>query len=295
MRVLITGASGFIGGYAAAALLDAGHEVEGLQRDVSRSVRAGARTLSVPVRGALRTDAVLRPDRGAGMFAGADAVIHLVHDKELTEAGLDTFTSWYDALERTAARSGARQIYVSSYSARPDAVSVYGRAKYRVERFFLERGHSIVRPGLVLGAGGIFGRIMGIVRRVPVVPVPGGSRDKMPYVSVRVLGAALEKMVAMPAPPSEVNAFGTELSDLPALLRAAARMEGLRRWFVPVPVSLALAGLLTAERCGLRLPVTSDNLRGTMVNQAACHFSNLRETLGMEESVEQAVRAALEK
>ncbi|MDE7064042.1 MAG: hypothetical protein K2O70_01025, partial [Desulfovibrionaceae bacterium] len=227
------------------------------------------------------------------LFAGADAVVHLIHDKDLTEARSDAFAGWYDAAERAAAASGARQIYVSSYSARPDAVSVYGRTKYRVEQLFLERGHSVVRPGLVLGAGGIFGRILGIVRRTPVVPVPGGSRDKMPYVSVRALGAALEKMVALPVPPREVNAFGAELSDLPALLRTAARIEGLRRWFVPAPVGLTLAGLLLAERCGLRLPVTSDNLRGTMVNQTACHFSNLRETLGIEESVEQAVRAAL--
>ena len=291
MRVLVTGGSGFIGGYAAAALLEAGHAVESLQRNPSRPVTAGGRTLPVPVRGVLHTG--MRPE--AGLFAEADAVVHLIHDKELTEAQSDAFAGWYDAAEQAASASGARQIYVSSYSARPDAASVYGRAKYRVEQLFLERGHSIIRPGLVLGAGGIFGRILGIVRRVPVVPVPGGSRDKMPYVSVRALGRALEKMIVQPVPSREVNAFGAELSDLPALLRAAARIEGLRRWFVPVPVGLTLAGLLLVERCGLRLPVTSDNLRGTMVNQAACHFSNLRETLDIEESVEQAVRAALEK
>ncbi len=291
MRVLVTGGSGFIGGYAAAALLEAGHAVESLQRNPSRPVTAGGLALPVPVRGVLHTG--MRPE--AGLFAEADAVVHLIHDKELTEAQSDAFAGWYDAAERAASASGARQIYVSSYSARPDAASVYGRAKYRVEQLFLERGHCIIRPGLVLGAGGIFGRILGIVRRVSVVPVPGGSRDKMPYISVRALGRALEKVIVQPVPLREVNAFGAELSDLPALLRAAARIEGLRRWFVPVPVGLTLAGLLLVERCGLRLPVTSDNLRGTMVNQAACHFSNLRETLDIEESVEQAVRAALEK
>ena len=70
MRVFVTGASGYIGGSVASALLAAGHQVTGLVRSAAKSQQV--RSLGIePVSGTLDDGALL-----ARCARGADAVIH---------------------------------------------------------------------------------------------------------------------------------------------------------------------------------------------------------------------------
>ena len=70
MRVFVTGASGYIGGSVAGALLAAGHQVAGLVRSAQKAQQVKALGLE-PVSGNLDDAALL-----ARMAREADAVIH---------------------------------------------------------------------------------------------------------------------------------------------------------------------------------------------------------------------------
>jgi nucleoside-diphosphate-sugar epimerase len=70
MKIFLTGASGYIGGSVAAALLAAGHQVRGLVRSAERAAAVQARGIE-PVRGTLDDAALL-----AREARGADAVIN---------------------------------------------------------------------------------------------------------------------------------------------------------------------------------------------------------------------------
>lgn len=286
MRVAITGSSSFVGGHIIAGLLTEGIEVVGLQRDVSRPAYVFDQRLDVT----LRSFSVgTRPD--SVLFSDCDTIIHLIHDWNRCDTEEEAYIAWYTNLERAA--SGMRQIYVSSESARPDAVSSYGRIKYRLEHLFLERGHSIVRPGLVLGHGALFGRIVGLLKKFPVLPVPGGASTRQSYISGPLLGRAMARLCAMPNLVCELNAFSPRQSSLLELLRMTSRELKLPRLLIPIPVKPTLFGLKCAESLGLKLPVTSDNLQGSMINQSSCHMSNLEPVLGLGESLEEAIRSSL--
>ena len=90
MLVALTGASGFIGSYTAAALSRAGHEVRALVRETSR------RDHIAPHVAQWRVGDASDPQAIAGLVAGADAVIHNAVD--------------WDALERSPATNFERNV-----------------------------------------------------------------------------------------------------------------------------------------------------------------------------------------
>jgi nucleoside-diphosphate-sugar epimerase len=249
MKIIVTGARGLIGRALSASLRENGHDV------VPLSLRANF----IPKK-------------------SADVAFHLAHDhrRENTAA----LIAWYTNLEDAWRIHVGRQIYVSSYSARADAQSVYGRTKYSIERQFVQNGHSIIRPGLVLGPGGTFGAMLKLLQASPIIPVPGGNRVQVPYIS---LSRLCKLMIDLPQ--GESNLFSPNFVGLQDLLEKVAKQKNLHRLFLTVPSRLVLGGLRSIEAFGLRLPVNSDNLLGLLVNQRQIHYSSCE-----EEALERALK-----
>ena len=84
MLVALTGASGFIGSYTAAALRRAGHDVRALVRETSRREHIAAHVSD------WRVGDAADPGVLAGLVAGVDAVIHNAVDWDALERSLAT-------------------------------------------------------------------------------------------------------------------------------------------------------------------------------------------------------------
>jgi len=173
-RVLVTGASGFIGTALAPRLAAAGHVPRLLFRRPPNPVPA---TPGEIVQGDLAEPATL----GAAV-AGAEAVVHL---GAATSGGrLDPAVAYRvnvggaTALIEAARAAGCTRIVVMStqhvHLPRPGH---YGLTKRMADRLFLASGleATILRPSLVYGPGarGVFVKLAGLVRRLPVIPVIG--------------------------------------------------------------------------------------------------------------------------
>lgn len=236
MNVFITGVTGYLGQRLAISLGDHGHRVSGSSRREYE--------LSGPV------------DRA--MFEGCDVVIHAAHD--LTRGSMDRNIKGTHACFAAARMRGVhRQIFLSSYSARADALSEYGKTKYRIERIFLDDGEVVLRPGLVVGNGGLFARQRAALLRTPVVPVIGDGSWPTAVIGVRHFLDATEA-VMMRGEPGEYGLFYDERPTMRALVSAIKTQVGQRSVLLPLPASVAKMLVRVGRGLGLNVPAAADQI-----------------------------------
>jgi NADH dehydrogenase len=155
-------------------------------------------------------------------------------------------------------------VFVSSNSARGDAPSYYAKSKHNLEQIMDPLRDLVLRPGLILAAnGGLFFRISKLVKRLPVLPVFSGGRQKIKTVHVDDLCEVFVKSV-------QSNAHGAFTVTEPdgvtmrRLLRLMAAKLQRRRLILPLPATPFLIVLRLFESLGIKLPVSSENLLGLL-------------------------------
>lgn len=269
MKVLLTGATGFVGRALHPLLLRAGHAV---RLAVRRPLADGAEQVVVGEIG---------PDTDwTGAFAGVDVVVHLaarVH--QMKDTAVDplaacraTNTFGTERLARAAARDGVRRlVFVSSVKAvgertapglrwtedmpaRPE--DAYGQSKLEAEqalaRVAQETGLEvvIVRPPLVYGPG-VGANFRSLLRVVASGwPLPLGCVDnRRSLVAVGNLASALLACVTHPAAAGGTYFVtdGDDVSTAELVRRIAIALSRPSR-LLPLPVPLLrLAGALTGH------------------------------------------------
>jgi nucleoside-diphosphate-sugar epimerase len=278
MKVFITGLNGFIASHSAAWLARQGHTVEGTSHSGGGKFRSVAWSLGDPV------------DPGA--LAGVDLLIHAAHD--FRPGAMNANIKGTLDMERAAAGRVKRQILVSSLSALSEATSDYGVAKRTQEEHFLRQGHTIIRPGTVLGQGGLFGKIAGTVQRFPIVPLLDGGKATMTVIGVYDLCRALDQILRIQE-PGQYNLYYEKMPTLASVVRTLAKTLQRRVVFVPVPSILLLLPLSALKALRIRTPIDVDNLKGYIASRAPDYKSDLRGVLPQRTSWESAIQEAWSK
>lgn len=242
MRLLVTGATGYIGQRLLHRALASGHEV------IAASRRQPSMAVDWLTFELATAHEFILPE-------GVDAVVHLAADT--SPAGADGARELAAAtrLADEALRIGARMVFVSSQTARADAPTVYGRTKFAIEQAVLHSDGIVVRPGQVYGGAetGLFGTLVNLVRKLPVLPAFIPSPHVQP-IHVDDLADALLRTAASDDLTIRTLCIGSaEPVTFTAFLRAIAsgRVRKIRMW-VPVPsFAVRLAHSMFGARFGL--------------------------------------------
>jgi nucleoside-diphosphate-sugar epimerase len=267
VKVLLTGATGFVGTALRAALKARSIPYRSVTHQIALRESRGEAVSVGSIDGATEWSAAV---------TGVSSVVHLaarVHVmRETLPDALAAFrsvnTQGTERLARAAVRAGARRfIYVSSIKVNgestsgrpfsrsdpPGPVDPYGISKWEAElalaRVARETGLEVVvvRPPLVYGPGvrGNFLRLLKLARLGFPTPV-GSANNLRSLVFVRSLADVLVTCIQHPAAAGQtfLVSDGEDLST-PALFTKLARALGKRPWLVPVPVGLlrAIAGV----------------------------------------------------
>ncbi|MDP1632094.1 MAG: SDR family oxidoreductase [Caulobacter sp.] len=241
MRVLVLGASGFIGSHVAASLAAAGH-----------TVRAGARRPEAARRIAPSHDWVraefgdlTTPDLWVPLLADVDAVVNCVgvlQDSAGDSVRAAHVTGPAALIAACDAEGPTRLVHLSAVGADEQSGTAYGESKQATERLVRASRLDwvVLRPSLVL-ARGVYGGsalMRGLAAFPFVIPLAGGTGRFRP-VAMEDLCAAVVALVEPGAPARlTVDVAGPETVSLGGLL------SGLRGWLGLAPAPL------------LRLPVS---------------------------------------
>jgi uncharacterized protein YbjT (DUF2867 family) len=246
MNVLVTGATGYIGGRLVPRLLEEGHRVRVMVRDPARVTgRPWASSVEVA-----RGD-VEDPSSLATALDGVDAAYYLVH---LMDSGGDFAERDRRAAENfvTAGRHLRHVIYLGGLL--PDAENVSKHLASRAEVGEILRAGlpaTEFRAGPVVGSGSAsFEMVRYLTERLPAMIAPRWITNEVQPIAVRDILAYLTRALER-APAGIYNVGGAPLT-FKGMMQEFARVRGLRRLIVPVPV---LAPRLAALWVGLVTPI----------------------------------------
>jgi nucleoside-diphosphate-sugar epimerase len=244
LRVLVLGASGFIGSHLAEALEAAGYDVVlGI-----RSRRDAACRDCVEVDYTRdHTVAVWMP-----RLAGIDVVVNAVGIlRETRGVSFDAVhvKTPIALFEAAAACAVAKIVQISALGADRDAASGYHLSKKRADDA-LSRSDvpwTIVQPSLVFGEGGASAALFTTLAALPLIPVPGDGGQRVQPIHIDDLTEAIVRLLESEAGSGQrIAAVGPQSLTVRAFLQVLRDAMGLGRTatlHVPMIVVRAAASL----------------------------------------------------
>ena len=267
MKIVVTGATGFIGTYLVPRLLESGHLLRCFVRHSSDISVLPYSQVEI-VRGNIID---LRELIDA--LQGQEAVIHLAHYSEsnLAEHLRRVNGEMNRSLVSACRESGVKRVIaMSSTVATALTPSEYGSGKQEMESILSESGleFTILRPGLVYGPGtrGVFWDMVKMLQNSPIIPIIGKGTYPLYLVCIDDVVAAIcrclkdSSTVSKQYDLAEEMAFENFLDLLIDILK-------LKKLKLHIPVAMAYFLADVGEKLLSKPPLRRDRIAGLLAEK----------------------------
>ncbi|MEV0649061.1 SDR family oxidoreductase [Phytomonospora sp. NPDC050363] len=269
MRILVTGATGYVGGRLVPLLLDQGHDVRCLTRSPDR-----LRDIPWSPRVEVAVGDVATGKGIAEALDGIEVVYYLVHALGRRDFARVDRRSARNLAEAAEKAGVTRVVYLGGPVVHGPDVSAHLRSRGEVAEIFLnaEVPATVLRAAVIIGSGSAsFEMLRHLTERLPVMVTPRWVSNRVQPIAIRDV---LHYLAAAPgAFPAEVNRgfdiAGPDVLTYAQMMQRYARVAGLPpRVLLPVR---ALSPWLSSHWVGLVTPVPNAIARplvGSLVHEA---------------------------
>lgn len=259
-RIHLTGATGFLGRALTPLLVERGHHVTALVRSVDAAAR-------VEAMGAAPIPGDLDSPRSVHTAFDAAAPATLVN---LASLGFGHAPTIVGAAEAAGLR---RALFISTTAIftrlEPSSKQVRIAAEDTIRASTLD--WTILRPTMIYGTPDDrnMWRLLRHLRRLPVVPLPGGGTNLQQPVHVDDLAAAIVAAIDTDAAIGRAyDIAGPEALSFRDVVRAAGDAVGRRPLTISLPARPVITVLSSVERTGRTLPLTAEQIERLVEDKA---------------------------
>ncbi|MFN2316246.1 MAG: SDR family oxidoreductase [Gemmatimonadales bacterium] len=250
-RVLLTGATGYVGGRLLPLLEQAGHQV----RCLARRPEALAGRVE-PATEIVTGDVLDRASLDAAM-RDVDVAYYLVHSMGATGSFEEADRTAAENFGNAARAAGVgRIIYLGGLGREEESLSAHLRSRQEVGEILRQSGISVLefRASIVIGSGSLsFEMIRSLVERLPIIVAPRWVKVPAQPIAIDDLLAYLLAALRLPNGACRIYEIGgADRVSYAEIMQEYARQRGFRRRMIAVPV---LTPYLSSLWLGLVTPL----------------------------------------
>lgn len=236
MKILVSGATGYVGSRLIPRLLACGHEVSCMVRNASRMPARATEKARVVVADALQ------PESLAEAMRGIEVAYYLIHS--MSASGGDFHEQDWRAAQNfaTAAQQAgvSRIIYLGGLACETSQISLHLKSRHETGNALRKFGPPVTefRAGIVVGNGSVsFELIRYLTERLPVMICPRWVITRIQPIAI---DDVLDYLVAALGSPEStgqvIEIGGATIETYRSMMLTYARARRLRRWLLRVPV-----------------------------------------------------------
>lgn len=259
MKVAITGSQGFLGSNLAKALVKSGHNVMGLCRSPKQDALGQLEEFQLNLNSAFH-DLESLPEKPDYLVHAAYNVHNPREDYHINVEGARQVFKWCET-------NAVNLIFISSCSAHAKAESYYGKSKWLLEQELDKTKHCIIRPGFIIGDGGVYKRLKESIRKMKFAPLFWGGEQPIQLISIDNVVKSIQVSIEKPL-KGAFHIVNHEILNIKSFYTLIFHALDLTPKLINLPGGLTLHTLKLCEKLGLKLPMHSENLLGLKQLQA---------------------------
>jgi len=233
-RILLTGASGYVGGRLLPALEKQGHFVRCLARKPEYLRPRCASTTEIIAGDVFDADTLKRA------MHGIHTAYYLIHALGGTRSFVAQDRRAAEVFAAVAAQAGVKKIIYLGGLGRGDDLSPHLASRQEVGAILRSGSVPVLefRASIIIGSGSLsFEMVRALVHKLPVMITPRWVRTLAQPIAIEDVIAYLTAALDVETPESAVYEIGgADVISYQGIMREYARMRGLTRLIIPVPL-----------------------------------------------------------
>lgn len=235
--ILVTGATGYVGGRLIPRLLKKGYRVRAMVRGSKERLHGRSWQNQVEI----VVGDVLDPASLTDALTGVTAAYYLIHsmsgNKKFTQRDITAAQNFSQAAAETGVK---RIIYLGGLGDPDSTLSEHLRSRQETGAALRQFGVSVTefRAGMIVGSGSLsFEMMRNLTERLPIMIAPRWVYSRTQPIAIRDV---LNYLIAAPDVPESAGQIieigGADVLRNADMMQTYARLRGLHRFIIPVPV-----------------------------------------------------------